>query len=339
MTKLNAFRSFVRPLLTNSRSIDKDIDDMSLELFTIHDIYRKIVSAFSSSELSYGHSTIDPIDDAAFLVLQGLNLPVHSIEMWLPCRLTLNERRHLLALMHQRVEFRKPVAYLLNGAYQQGEFFHVDERVLIPRSFIGEFLNRLQGDKNEGRMIGNRAIVSAERVLDMCTGSGCLAILAAKFLPQAIIIDAVDISDGAIEVAKSNVRLHNLEDVVHVMQGDLFDGLQDKRLNFYDLIICNPPYVDARGMSLLPTEYRHEPKIALDGGEDGMDVIHKVLNSSSKYLRDGGGLLLEIGRCRNHIESQYPNLSRHIVWIHTAGMDNTGEVIYVTKDKLLQYLQ
>ena len=325
-----------------SRPTIESVDDLSSQLVTIHDIYRKIVSTFLAAQLSYGHTTIGAVDDAAFLVLHGLNLPVHSIEMWLPCRLTFNERRRLLNLMYKRIELRKPVAYLLGGAFQQGEFFHVDERVLIPRSYLGDILNA-SPDKDQIAVGDLKPVESIERVLDMCTGSGCLAILAAKHLPHAKIIDAVDISEGAVEVASANIKLHNLESLVKVMPGDLFDGLsllgKDSRINFYDLIICNPPYVDAEGMRMLPTEYLHEPKLALDGGQDGMDIIHKILNLSPKYLRDNGGLLLEIGRCRRHFESYYPELSEQIVWINTEGMENIGEVVYLTKDQLLQNLR
>jgi ribosomal protein L3 glutamine methyltransferase len=216
------------------------------------------------------------------------------------------------------VTTRKPAAYLVNKIYQRGLSFYVDERVIVPRSFIGELLDSHFGGE-DASLIDEPAQI--ERVLDLCTGSGCLAILAARHFPNAE-VDAVDISKDALAVAARNVADHGLEGQIELCRGDLFGPLGDKR---YDLIISNPPYVDEAGMASLPRECRAEPKLAFDGGADGLDVVRRILDEAGKHLTANGGLLCEIGRGRGNLEAAYPQLP--LLWLDTE--DSDGEVFWI----------
>jgi ribosomal protein L3 glutamine methyltransferase len=236
-------------------------------------------------------------------------------------RVTAAESAKLLDLIEARVTTRKPAAYLVNKIYMRGLPFYVDERVIVPRSFIGELLDsHFGGDGEAGSLIDDPMAV--ERVLDLCTGSGCLAILAAQHFPDAV-VDAVDVSKGAIEVAARNVADYGLEDRLTLHRGDLFAPLGDSR---YDLIISNPPYVDAEGMAALPPECRAEPKLAFDGGTDGLDVVRRILSEAADHLTPGGGLLCEIGRGRERIEAAFPGLP--LLWLDTE--DSEGEVFWIS---------
>jgi len=232
------------------------------------------------------------------------------------------EARNILGLIERRVTTRKPAAYLVNKVYMRGLPFYVDERTIVPRSFIGELLEtHFSGDGNEegGSLISDPAAV--ERVLDLCTGSGCLAILAAQHFSSAE-IDAVDISKDALEVAARNVGDYGLTDRLTLHRGDLFKPLGGKS---YDLIISNPPYVDAEGMADLPRECRAEPKLAFDGGADGLDIIRRILDEARAHLTPRGGLLCEVGRCRPQLEDAYPELP--LLWLDTE--DSEGEVFWI----------
>jgi ribosomal protein L3 glutamine methyltransferase len=296
------------------------------ELLTLLDFVRYAVSRFTEAELVFAHGTTDPVAEAAFLVCEALHLHPDQFEAFATARITAAEGKKILDLIARRVTTRKPTAYLVNKIYMRGLPFYVDERTIVPRSFIGELLDTHFGrqeneeyDEEDGSLIGDPA--SIRSVLDLCTGSGCLAILASRNFPNAA-IDAVDISKDAIEVATRNVGDYGLQDRLKLYRGDLFKPLGGKR---YDLIISNPPYVDAEGMADLPRECRAEPKLAFDGGADGIDIVRRILDEAEAHLTPQGGLLCEIGRCRPQLEAAYPQLP--LLWLDTA--DSEGEVFWI----------
>lgn len=290
------------------------------ELVTLLDFVRYAVSRFVEAELAFAHGTTDPVAEAAFLVCEALHLHPEQLESFANARVTAAEGKIVLDLIHQRVITRKPAAYLVNKIYMRGLPFYVDERVIVPRSFIGELLeSHFGGSGNAGALIDDPTAV--ERVLDLCTGSGCLAILAAHHFPNAT-VDAVDISKGAVEVATRNVGEYGLEDRISLYRGDLFAPLGDSR---YDLIITNPPYVDADGMAALPPECRAEPKLAFDGGADGLDVVRRILREAPNHLTPDGGLICEIGRGRDLVDEAFPELP--LLWLDTE--DSEGEVFWI----------
>src|SRR5712671_5494200 len=244
------------------------------ELLTLLDFVRYAVSRFVEAKLVFAHGTTDPVAEAAFLVCETLHLHPDQFETFATARVTAREAKAILDVIARRVTTRKPAAYLVNKIYMRGLPFYVDERAIVPRSFIGELLDSHFGGENDddrGALIDDPAAV--ESVLDLCTGSGCLAILASRRFPNAQ-VDAVDISKDALEVAARNVADYGLGDRVKLHRGDLFGPIGGKR---YDLIISNPPYVDAEGMAALPRECRAEPKLAFDGGADGLAIISRVL--------------------------------------------------------------
>jgi ribosomal protein L3 glutamine methyltransferase len=288
------------------------------ELLTLLDFVRYAVSRFIAAKLVFAHGTTDPVAEAAFLVCEALHLHPDRFEMFATARVTAAEASTILGLVERRVATRKPAAYLVNRIYMRGLPFYVDERVIVPRSFIGELLDQhFSGE--DGSLIDDPAAV--ERGLDLCTGSGCLAILASRRFPNAR-IDAVDISKDALDVAARNVADYALGDRISLHQGDLFKPLGDSR---YDLIITNPPYVDAEGMAALPRECRFEPKLAFDGGADGLDIVGRILNEAGKHLMPRGGLLCEIGRGRELLEDAFPQLP--LLWLDTE--DSEGEVFWI----------
>jgi ribosomal protein L3 glutamine methyltransferase len=296
------------------------------ELLTLVDFVRYAVSRFVEARLVFAHGTTDPVAEAAFLVCETLHLHPDQFESFATARVTAAEGKKILDLIARRVATRKPAAYLVNKIYMRGLPFYVDERTIVPRSFIGELLDTHFGrqeneeyDEEDGSLIGDPA--SIRSVLDLCTGSGCLAILASRNFPNAA-IDAVDISKDAIAVATRNVEDYGLQDRLKLYRGDLFKPLGGKR---YDLIISNPPYVDAEGMAGLPRECRAEPKLAFDGGADGLDIVRRILDEAAAHLTPQGGLLCEIGRCRPQLEAAYPQLP--LLWLDTA--DSEGEVFWI----------
>jgi ribosomal protein L3 glutamine methyltransferase len=295
------------------------------ELLTLLDFVRYAVSRFIEAELVFAHGTTDPVAEAAFLVCETLHLHPDQFEAFATARVTSAEGKKILDLIARRVTTRKPAAYLVNKIYMRGLPFYVDERTIVPRSFIGELLEqhfgRQENDEygEDGSLIGDPASIGS--VLDLCTGSGCLAILASRNFPNAT-IDAVDISKDAIEVATRNVGDYGLQDRLKLYRGDLFKPVDGKR---YDLIISNPPYVDAQGMADLPRECRAEPKLAFDGGADGIDIVRRILDEAEAHLTPQGGLLCEIGRCRPQLEAAYPQLP--LLWLDTA--DSEGEVFWI----------
>ena len=291
------------------------------ELLTLLDFVRYAVSRFIEAKLVFAHGTTDPVAEAAFLVCETLHLHPDQFETFATARVTTAEAQQILELIARRVATRKPAAYLVKKIYMRGLPFYVDERVIVPRSFIGELLDSHfgQSDEESGSLIDDPG--SVRNVLDLCTGSGCLAILAALAFPQAE-IDAVDVSGDALEVAARNIADYGLEDRVRLHRGDLFGPLGGRR---YDLIISNPPYVDAEGMADLPRECRAEPKLAFDGGADGIDIVRRILEQAGRHLTAQGGLLCEIGRCRPALEAAYPQTD--FLWLETEESD--GEVFWI----------
>ena len=291
------------------------------ELVTLLDFVRYAVSRFSEAKLTFAHGTPDPVAEAAFLVCETLHLHPDQFETFATARLTAREAKSILDVIARRVLSRKPAAYLVNKIYMRGLPFYVDERVIVPRSFIGELLDShfSRRDEEAGALIDDPGTV--ENVLDLCTGSGCLAILASRNFPNAR-IDAVDISRDALDVAARNIADFGLEDRVMLHRGDLFGPIGARR---YDLIISNPPYVDAEGMAGLPRECRAEPKLAFDGGADGLTVIRRILNEAGRHLTPDGGLLCEIGRCRPALEAAFPQTD--FLWLDTE--DSQGEVFWI----------
>lgn len=300
-----------------------DFASVASQLITVRDYLRYAISRFERAGLVYGHGTTNALDEAAFLILEGLSLPIDQLDPFLDARLLLNERERLAKLIEARVSTRKPASYLLGKAYVKGIPFHVDERVIVPRSFIGELLF-------SDVLMGPEGLIqepeSFAHVLDLCTGSGCLAILAARVFPNAA-IDAVDLSKEALELAKRNVAESEDADRIALFQGNLFEPLKGRR---YDLIITNPPYVSEEVMQSLPPEYAHEPKMALAGGEDGLDIVRQILQQAPLYLTPDGGLLCEIGEDREILEAEFPSLP--FIWLDTE--ESTGEVFWLSAQDL-----
>jgi ribosomal protein L3 glutamine methyltransferase len=304
-----------------SRVVSKVQKPRPGELRTLLDFVRYAVSRFVEAKLVFAHGTTDPVAEAAFLVCETLHLHPDQFEAFAGARVTAAEAKQILDLIARRIATRKPAAYLVNKIYMRGLPFYVDERVIVPRSFIGELLESHFGDQSDetGSLIDDPAAV--EDVLDLCTGSGCLAILASRHFPNAA-IDAVDISKGALEVAARNLGDYGLEDRITLHRGDLFAPLGNRR---YDLIISNPPYVDAQGMADLPRECRAEPKLAFDGGADGLAIVRRIIDQAAQHLTPQGGLLCEIGRCRPALEAAYPQT--RFLWLDSE--DSQGEVFWI----------
>lgn len=279
------------------------------ELLTIRDHIRYAVSRFNAAGLFFGHGSDNAWDEAVYLTLHALHLPLDRLEPFLEARLLPNEREHLLELYRRRCEERLPAAYLTHEAWLGEHRFYVDARVIVPRSFIAELLHeQLAPWVEDPWSIGS--------ALDLCTGSGCLAILAALAFPEAE-VDAVDLSKDALSVAERNVSDYDLAGRVHLVHSDAFSKLGGRR---YDLIISNPPYVNAESVAALPAEYRHEPTMALGSGEDGLDFTRIILREAKKHLSENGILVVEIGHNREALEDAYPTLP--FTWLDTAAGDD-----------------
>lgn len=312
------------------------------ELVTIRDFLRYAVSRFRAARLDHGHGVTTAHDEAAFIVLEALNLPVDRLEPYLDARLTQPERERLNGLIEARIATRRPACYLLNAAYLGPFRFYVDERVIVPRSYVSELM--LSGaldavltpeSEFEHAFADDSAIEftpetaglsNISSILDLCTGSGCLAIVAAHCFDDAS-IDAVDLSTDALDVARINVKEHQMEDRITLIQSDLFKSLRGRK---YDLILSNPPYVTAEEVAAFSPEYAAEPKMAHLGGADGMDLVRRILKDAKKHLNTGGGLLCEIGLGRDIIEAEYPDIP--FLWLDTE--DSEGEVFWVRREEL-----
>lgn len=295
-------------------------DQAKNQLHTLRDLLRFGVSRFNAAGLFFGHGSDTAYDEAAYLILHALHLPLDRLDPFLDACLTQEEVACVLDLFARRIQEKIPAAYLTHEAWLGDYSFYVDERVIVPRSFIAELLqNRL-----EPWVADSGEITSA---LDLCTGSGCLAIIMAHAFEQAV-IDAVDISDDALAVAARNVRDYGLPERISLIQSDLFSALSGRR---YDLIISNPPYVNAQSMTALPAEYQHEPVAALASGVDGLDATREILTQAAHYLTPHGVLIVEIGHNRDALLDAYPLLP--FTWVETSGGD--GLVFLLSRDQLL----
>jgi ribosomal protein L3 glutamine methyltransferase len=283
---------------------------MALPFTTVRDLLRFGVSRFTEAGLSFGHGSSNAYDEAAYLILHTLHLPLDTLDPFLDARLLDHEIDAVMKVIERRAKERIPAAYITQEAWMHGRRFYVDERVIVPRSFIGELLQ-------DGLQPYVADPDQVTRVLELCTGSGCLAILAAQAFENAD-VDAVDISADALAVARRNVDDYGLEERVSLYEGDLYAPLPEAR---YEVIITNPPYVNADAMQALPAEYRHEPELALAGGADGMDVVRRIVRDAGKWLTEDGVLVVEIGNERPNVEAALGGLD--LVWLSTsAGDDN-----------------
>jgi len=289
-------------------------------LKTVRDLLRLAVSRFTAAKLSFGHGSANAYDEAAYLVLHTLNLPLDTLDPFLDARLLPEEVDAVLKVIERRATERVPAAYITHEAYMHGLRFYVDSRVIVPRSFIGELLQEgLEPWLGHTEQIGP--------VLELCTGSGCLPILAAHVWPNAQ-IDAVDISPDALAVARRNVADYKFENRISLFEGDLYAPLPPNAT--YDVILTNPPYVNENSMRELPPEYLAEPRIALAGGDDGMDVVRRIIAGAKKRLNPGGVLVVEIGNEHDNVEAAFPDLD--IVWLSVSAGDE--QVFLVTYDAL-----
>ena len=278
------------------------------ELLTVRDHLRYAVSRFTAAGLFFGHGSDNAWDESVYLTLHTLSLPLDRLEPFLDARLLPHEKEALLEIFRRRCEERLPAAYLTNEAWLGEHRFYVDDRVIVPRSYFAELL-----ESGFSPWIEDPEAV--ESALDLCAGSGCLAILTALAFPEAQ-VDAVDLSKDAISVAERNIADYHLTERVHPIQSDAFSQLKGKR---YDLIISNPPYVDAESVAALPPEYLHEPEMALGSGEDGLDFTHIILREAKKHLTPNGLLVVEIGHNREVLEAAYPTLP--FTWLDTTAGD------------------
>lgn len=292
-----------------------------LELVTLRDWLRYAVSRFREAGLFFGHGSAEAFDEAAYLCLHSLHLPPDRLDPFLDARLLPSEREKLAAIIERRIHERIPAPYLTHEAWLHGYRFYVDERVIVPRSFLAPMiLEQLQPwlPEPEGVM----------RALDLCTGSGCLAILLTEAFPDAE-VDAVDLSPDALEVARRNVADYHLSERLRLHEGDLFAPLGEAT---YDLIVSNPPYVNAEAVATLPPEYRHEPALALGSGVDGLDATRVILRDAAHHLNPGGLLAVEIGHNRAALEAAFPHLD--FTWPDIAGGEDT--VFLISREQLAQ---
>ena len=288
-------------------------------LQNVRDLIRYGVSRFNQSKLSFGHGSDNAWDEAVYLVLSALHLPPDQLEPFMDARVLPEERQKALQYIDARCDKRVPAPYLTHEAWLQGYAFYVDERVIVPRSPIAELLMT----QLSPWVLDPYEVTS---ILDVCTGSGCLAIIAAHQFPEAF-VDVTDISSQALEVAQRNVAEHGLTDRLTLHHGSLFDPLPVSAR--YDLIICNPPYVNSQSMRALPPEYQHEPSLALAGGEDGMDLVRIILEQAPAHLNDQGILVLEIGHERAHFEAAFPELEP--VWLDTT--QASDQILLLTREQ------
>lgn len=295
------------------------------QLSTVRDFLRWALSEFRTAKIVHGHGTTSAIDEAAFLILETLHLPVDDINPWLDAKLLDSERQVVAEIIQRRIQTRMPAAYLVRRAYIQGVPFYVDERVIVPRSYIGELIcNGIFGG-DEAPLIDD--VTQVTSVLDLCTGSGCLAILAAGIFSEAE-VDAADLSGDALDVARINLEDHGVENRINLLQGDLFEAAAGRT---YDLIISNPPYVAEKEVQAFPPEYGHEPIMAHIGGDDGLDIVRRILEEAADHLNPGGALLCEIGTGRELLVAEYPHLD--FLWLDTE--EAQGEVFWITREQLL----
>ena len=288
---------------------------------TLIELITAEAARLKTAGVSFGHGTGNAFDEAAWLVLWALGLPLEALEPNAKRELSEDEAARATALIGERIVTRKPAAYLTGEAWLQNVPFHVDERTIVPRSFIAELLADGEGSGTLDAWLSDRT----ERVLDLCTGNGSLAVIAAMAYPE-IAVDAADISADALAVARLNVARHKLEDRITLIESDLYDGVRGP----YDLIVCNPPYVNDASMARLPPEYRAEPALALAGGADGMDLVRRIVAGAAERMTPSAVLVLEIGHERRHFEAAFRRLE--VAWLDTSAGDD--QVLLVTREAL-----
>ena len=299
-----------------------DFSPIKDELFTIGDYLRFATSEFNQAELFFGHGTNNAWHEAITLVMFALNLPTELKEEVFNCRLTSNEKTAVLALIERRIVEQLPAAYLTNHALFVGLPFYVDERVLVPRSPIGELIEQYFSPRFSQENPPNR-------ILDLCTGSGCIAIACAVAFPEAE-VDALDLSVDALNVAQINIENHGLSEQVIPIQSDVFSGVEGQS---YDLIVTNPPYVDQEDVDALPQEYLHEPEMGLGSGVDGLDIVREILSQAANHLNDNGILICEVGNSQMHVEYVYPQIP--FTWLI---FENGGHGVFMlTKSQLTEH--
>lgn len=288
---------------------------------TIRDLLRYAITRFNGAKLFFGHGSSNAFDEAAYLILHTLKLPLDKLEPFLDAHLLPDETAAVLQVIERRINERVPAAYLTNEAWLGDYRFHVDERVIVPRSFIAELIP----EQFSPWVDAPEAVTD---ILELCTGSGCLPIMLADAFPSAK-IDAVDISADALAVARRNVDDYGLQDRITLIESDLYAKLPQKK---YNLIVTNPPYVNAVSMGKLPQEYRREPQIALAGGVDGMDLVRKIVDGAAERLTKRGVLIVEIGNEREFAEAAFPDLE--LTWLSTSAGDDM--VFLLTANQLKQ---
>jgi ribosomal protein L3 glutamine methyltransferase len=294
---------------------------MQTPFLTLRDLLRHAVTRFNGANLFFGHGSSNAYDEAAFLLLHALKLPLDRLDPFLDARLLPEEIDALLKIIERRAAERVPAAYIAQEAWLAGYRFYVDERVIVPRSFIAELI-----PEHFAPWVSDPENVAD--ILELCTGSGCLAIMLADVFGAAQ-VDAIDISADALEVARRNVEDYDLADRINLIQSDLYAALPNKT---FDLIISNPPYVNAGSMAQLPQEYRHEPQIALAGGDDGMDLVRRIVDGARARLNPGGLLIVEIGNEREHAEAAFADME--LTWLSTSAGDDM--VFMLTAEQLAQ---
>jgi len=302
--------------------IANNSDEITKQLQTVADFCRYGATIFNQAELFYGHGNDNAFSEALTLVMHALSLPENLADEVLTCRLLEQEKLAILALFEQRVTEQMPVAYITNLIYFAQLPFYVDERVLVPRSPIGELIEKHFHPYFHEENVPNR-------ILDLCTGSGCIAIACASYFPEAE-VDAVDLSLDALDVAQINIDNHGLNEQVIPIQSDVFSGVEGQ---CYDLIVTNPPYVDQDDIDSLPTEYSHEPEMGLGCGEDGLDIVRVILAQSAVHLNDNGVLICEVGNSQIHVETLYPQVD--FTWL-TFERGGHG-VFMLTKAQLIKF--
>lgn len=286
---------------------------------TLRDLLRYAVTRFNSSRLFFGHGSNNAFDEAAYLLLHTLHLPLDNLEPFLDARLLPEEVDAVLSVIARRADERLPAAYITNEAWLGNYRFYVDHRAIVPRSFIGELIpEQFAPWVSDPDQVKN--------ILELCTGSGCLSIMLADAFPNAQ-VDAVDISPDALEVARRNVEDYRMQDRITLIESDLYANVPDKQ---YDLIVSNPPYVNSASMGALPQEYLREPQIALAGGEDGMDIVRGIVAGAAARLVRKGVLIVEVGNEREHAEAAFPG--RELTWLSTSAGDDA--VFLMTADQL-----
>ncbi len=295
---------------------------ISEQLHTVADYCRYGASLFNQAELFYGHGNDNAYNEALTLIMFSISLPEELNETVMNCRLVESEKLEIIALFERRITEKIPVAYITNVAYFAQLPFYVDERVLVPRSPIGEWIEKrfspYISDNNQPK-----------RILDLCTGSGCIAIACASYFID-VEVDAVDLSLDALNVAQLNIENHGLSEQVIPIQSDVFSGIEGEK---YDLIVSNPPYVDQQDIDCLPAEFTHEPEMGLGCGDDGLDIVRKILAQSAHYLNNGGLLICEVGNSQVHVEALYPDVD--FTWL-TFERGGHG-VFLLTKAQLEKY--